>query len=123
LVRFMSTAEFAGGHELERERLLGKGLLPGRLVYTFTYPLWHLPKARPYFFIITRAWGYMERMAQRHELWPDFLTLMAGPRRAEMLGSMMNEMHSMDESRFGAVPAARAALRVVRDLRARAATS
>ena len=56
-------------------------LLPGRLVYAVTWPLWHLPRARPYFFIITRAWGYMERLTQRLRWWPDFLTLMAGARR------------------------------------------
>ena len=109
LVRFMSTSERDGERDLQSNRLLAKGLLPGRLVYTFTYPLWHLPKARPYFFIITRAWGYMERMAQRHELWPDFLTLMAGPRRADMLGSD-------SDSRFANLPAARTALQVVRQL-------
>ncbi|GEM_PF-2688122 len=61
-------------------RLLAKALLPGRLVYSATWPLWRLPKARPYFFIITRLWGYMERMSQRHLLWPDILSLMAGGR-------------------------------------------
>ncbi|WP_181197842.1 NAD(P)/FAD-dependent oxidoreductase [Enhygromyxa salina] len=80
LVRFMTTAAPDGARE--DGRLLAKALLPGRLVYTFTWPLWHLPKARPYFFIITRAWGYMERLTQRLRLWPDFLKLMAGPRRS-----------------------------------------
>jgi flavin-dependent dehydrogenase len=80
LRRFMTTAmPSEPAHEL-----LGKALLPGRLVYTVTWPLWHLPRARPYFFIITRVWGYMERLAQRLRWWPDFLTLMAGPRRPSL---------------------------------------
>jgi flavin-dependent dehydrogenase len=87
LVQFMDTATRDGERDLDEDDLLAKGLIPGRLVYTFTYPFWHLPKARPYFFILTRGWGYMERMAQRHELWPDFLTLMAGPRRSDMVSA------------------------------------
>jgi len=83
LVRFMDTAIADAQHDAGTGELLGKALLPGRLIYAVTFPLWHLPKARPYFFIITRAWGYMERMAQRFRLWPDFLTLMAGRRRRE----------------------------------------
>ncbi|PRQ05006.1 NAD(P)/FAD-dependent oxidoreductase [Enhygromyxa salina] len=84
LVRFMTAAQRDGGREGVGERgpLLAKALLPGRLVYAVTWPLWHLPRARPYFFIITRLWGYMERLAQRLRLWPDFLKLMAGPRGA-----------------------------------------
>ena len=79
LVRFMTRASADATRDRDG-RLLAKALLPGRLVYTFTWPLWHLPKARPYFFIITRAWGYMERLSQRLRPWPDFLSLMAGPR-------------------------------------------
>jgi flavin-dependent dehydrogenase len=80
LVRFQSTAIPDGARDGDG-KLLTKALLPGRVIYTVTWPLWQLPKARPYFFIITRAWGYMERMAQRFKLWPDFLTFMAGRRR------------------------------------------
>lgn len=109
LLRFMNSSVPDGQRDRMSDRLLAKGLLPGRLIYSVTYPLWHLPNARPYFFIITRAWGYMERMAQRHALWPDFLTLMAGPRPAGMLDSK-------PESRVGKSPAARVALRVVEDL-------
>ena len=58
--------------------LLKKALLPGNLIYGVTWPLWHLPHARPYFFILTRAWGYSERFAQRTKLWPDGLAWMAG---------------------------------------------
>ena len=97
LVQFMTTANLDGDRDLQGDGLLAKGLIPGRLVYTFTYPLWHLPKARPYFFILTRGWGYMERMAQRFELWPDFLTLMAGPRRADMLGAASSSMRRIRE--------------------------
>lgn len=83
LKRFMTQARADAERDRERPGLLAKALLPGRLIYTFTWPLWHLPKARPYFFIITRGWGYMERMAQRRRLWPDFLALMAGKRERE----------------------------------------
>lgn len=81
LIRFMQTAKPDGARDRD-SKLLAKALLPGRVIYTVTWPLWQLPKARPYFFIITRLWGYMERMAQRRWFWPDFLTFMAGRRRA-----------------------------------------
>ncbi|HVS19377.1 MAG TPA: tryptophan 7-halogenase, partial [Planctomycetota bacterium] len=78
LERFMHTALDEDG---ERDRgqttLQRKALLPGPIVYTATWPLWKLPHARPYFFIITRAWGYSERFAQRTRLWPDALRWMA----------------------------------------------
>lgn len=80
LLRFMETAVRDGDRDRD-DKLLTKALLPGRVIYTVTWPLWQLPKARPYFFIITRGWGYMERMAQRFKLWPDFLSFMAGRRR------------------------------------------
>ena len=81
LVRFMERSlREAGRERSEGGKLLAKALLPGRLIYTVTWPMWHLPKARPYFFILTRTWGYMERLAQRLRLWPDFLMLMAGRR-------------------------------------------
>jgi flavin-dependent dehydrogenase len=92
LVRFMTRAAVDGRRELDEGRLLAKALLPGRLVYTFTWPLWHLPKARPYFFILTRAWGYMERLAQRLRPWPDFLTLMAGPRQRALAKAPMAQL-------------------------------
>ncbi len=60
-----------------RPSLLKKALLPGKMVYAVTWPLWKLPHARPYFFILTRAWGYSERIAQRTRLWPDGLKWMA----------------------------------------------
>lgn len=82
LVAFMETAREDAERDRDDPSLLAKALLPGRLVYSATWPLWHLPKSRPYFFILTRLWGYMERMTQRHELWPDFLTMMAGRRGA-----------------------------------------
>ena len=80
LIRFMNRALADSEREQGERKLLAKALLPGRLVYTVTAPLWHLPKMRPYFFILTRGWGYMERLSQRLRLWPDFLTLMAGRR-------------------------------------------
>ena len=51
--------------------------MPGKRVYRVTWPLWKLPHARPYFFILTRAWGFAERLAQRHALFPDGLGWMA----------------------------------------------
>ncbi|MFV8751667.1 NAD(P)/FAD-dependent oxidoreductase [Nannocystaceae bacterium ST9] len=80
LIRFMESAK-ADGERDRDDKLLAKALLPGRVIYTVTWPLWQLPKARPYFFIITRLWGYMERMSQRFKLWPDFLSFMAGRKR------------------------------------------
>ena len=56
---------------------LKKALLPGPVVYAVTWPLWKLPNARPWFFKMTRSWGYMERYAQRTKLWPDGLKWMA----------------------------------------------
>jgi flavin-dependent dehydrogenase len=85
LLRFMNAAQRDGARE--GDQLLAKALLPGRLVYTVTWPLWHLPRARPYFFIVTRAWSYMERFAQRLRWWPDFLTRMAGRREPSTRGS------------------------------------
>lgn len=83
LVRFMDRSTADANRDAGGRQLLAKALLPGRLIYALTYPLWHLPKARPYFFIITRAWGYMERMTQRFRLWPDILSWMAGPRQRQ----------------------------------------
>jgi flavin-dependent dehydrogenase len=80
LVEFMTEAANDGKREFDKPRLQAKGLIPGRIVYAVTWPLWHLPKARPYFFKLTRTWGYMERLTQRWRLWPDFLTFMAGRR-------------------------------------------
>lgn len=69
---------------LRGPRLLKKSLSPGRLIYRATWPLWHLAKGPPLFFIITRLWGFVERYAQRWRMFPDFLSLMASrptPRR------------------------------------------
>ncbi len=52
------------------------------MVYAVTWPLWKLPRARPYFFILTRAWGFSERLAQRYKFWPDGLRLMAQKAKA-----------------------------------------
>jgi flavin-dependent dehydrogenase len=78
LERFMHSALADDGErDLQDPTLLRKALIPGRVVYSVTWPLWKLPHARPYFFMLTRAWGYMERMAQRTKLWPDGLSWMA----------------------------------------------
>ena len=80
LVEFQTEAATDGKREFDEPRLLAKALLPGRVIYTVTWPFWKIPRALPYFFILTRTWGYMERLAQRWRLWPDFLTFMAGRR-------------------------------------------
>jgi flavin-dependent dehydrogenase len=90
LVEFMTEAANDGKRELDEPRLLAKALLPGRVIYTVTWPLWQLPRMLPYFFILTRTWGYMERLTQRWRLWPDFLTFMAG-RRARALPPLAND--------------------------------
>jgi 2-polyprenyl-6-methoxyphenol hydroxylase-like FAD-dependent oxidoreductase len=67
--------------DAERDRdgkLLKKALLPGKRVLAVTWPLWKLPNARPYFFMLTRAWGFAERLAQRSRIFPDGLRWMAG---------------------------------------------
>jgi len=79
LERFQEEALRDGNRDLDLgdRRLLKKALLPGKRVYRVTWPLWKLPHARPYFFILTRAWGFAERLAQRHALFPDGLRWMA----------------------------------------------
>jgi flavin-dependent dehydrogenase len=77
LERFQLEALRDGERDLEDHKLLKKALLPGKRVYRATWPLWKLPHARPYFFILTRAWGFAERLAQRHALFPDGLAWMA----------------------------------------------
>ena len=77
LVRFQEEALRDGDRDLADGKLLKKALLPGKRVYRVTWPLWKLPHARPWFFMLTRAWGFAERMAQRHALFPDGLGWMA----------------------------------------------
>jgi hypothetical protein len=77
LVRFQQAALADGDRDLVDGKLLKKALLPGKRVFRATWPLWKLPHARPYFFILTRAWGFAERLAQRHALFPDGLGWMA----------------------------------------------
>jgi FADH2 O2-dependent halogenase len=85
LERFMHDSLADGERDLDGGPLLKKALLPGRTVYGATWPLWQLPHARPYFFILTRAWAYSERLAQRLRLWPDGLAWMAGLRPLQQL--------------------------------------
>ncbi|MGZ3407477.1 MAG: NAD(P)/FAD-dependent oxidoreductase [Polyangia bacterium] len=77
LERFQKEALRDGDRDLADDKLLKKALLPGKRVYRATWPLWKLPHARPYFFILTRAWGFAERLAQRYRLFPDGLGWMA----------------------------------------------
>ncbi|MSP62191.1 MAG: hypothetical protein EXR72_18035 [Myxococcales bacterium] len=74
-----------------RARLLKKALLPGRAVYTATFPLWRVRRWTHWFFRMIRAWGYSERLSQRHRLWPDVLSRMAmGP--GQMAGALLRRV-------------------------------
>ncbi|HWE28147.1 MAG TPA: NAD(P)/FAD-dependent oxidoreductase [Polyangia bacterium] len=85
LVRFQEEALKDGDKDLAEPQLLKKALLPGRRVYTVTWPLWKLPNARPWFFKLTRVWGFAERLAQRNQLFPDGLGWMAAEDWTQML--------------------------------------
>ena len=76
--RFQERALADGERDQEDGKLLKKALLPGKRVLAVTWPLWKLPHARPWFFMLTRAWGYAERLAQRSRIFPDGLRWMAG---------------------------------------------
>jgi flavin-dependent dehydrogenase len=103
LERFMARALTDGDRDLKEPGLLKKALLPGWAVYGATWPLWRLPHARPWFFILTRAWGFSERLAERLRLWPDALSWMAsGP----TLTTVLNRLRR-DEEDDAAVRAAR----------------
>jgi hypothetical protein len=84
-VRFQEEALKDGDKDLAEPQLLKKALLPGRRVYTVTWPLWKLPNARPWFFKLTRVWGFAERLAQRNQLFPDGLGWMAAEDWTQML--------------------------------------
>jgi FADH2 O2-dependent halogenase len=79
LERFQQAALADADRDLGGEALLKKALVPGKKVYAVTWPLWNLPHARPWFFMLTRVWAYAERLAQRSRLWPDGLAIMADP--------------------------------------------
>src|SRR5262249_38325951 len=76
--RFQESALADGERDLADGKLLKKALLPGKRVLAVTWPLWKLPHARPWFFMLTRAWGFAERIAQRSRIFPDGLRWMAG---------------------------------------------
>jgi hypothetical protein len=81
LVRFQERSLAEGDLDLVAGApLLKKALLPGRTIYRATWPLWRLPGATPYFFHLTRAWAYAERLAQKSRLMPDGLGWMASNR-------------------------------------------
>jgi hypothetical protein len=98
LSRFQAEALRDGDRDLQENRLLKKALLPGKRVYRVTWPLWHLPHARPWFFMLTRAWGYAERLAQRHRLFPDGLGWMAAHPRWARLITRGQEEHDAQRS-------------------------
>jgi flavin-dependent dehydrogenase len=101
LEEFQERALADGERDLQEGTLLKKALLPGWAVYGFTYPLWKLPNARPYFFKLTRTWGYAERLAQRLKFFPDGLSWMAtGP----SLTTVVNRVQSLrgkDDAKLG----------------------
>jgi flavin-dependent dehydrogenase len=98
---FQTRALADGERDLVEPGLLKKALLPGWAVYGFTYPLWKLPHARPYFFILTRAWGFAERLAQRLRLFPDGLSWMAnGPSLTTVVNAIAER--KQDAKRRGA---------------------
>jgi flavin-dependent dehydrogenase len=85
LVRFMESAKHDGERDRMGRSLLKKSLSPGPLIYSATWPLFRIPGATPYFFKLTRAWGYAERDSQRIAAWPDLLSLLAQPHRPGVL--------------------------------------
>jgi flavin-dependent dehydrogenase len=93
LERFMHASLADSDRDLAEPGLLKKALLPGWTVYGVTWALWQLPHARPWFFILTRGWGFVERWAQRKQLWPDGLAWMAsGP----TLTTVINQLRAGD---------------------------
>ena len=87
LVAFMQEALVDGDRDLATAAPMRKALSPRVRDYYATWPLWHIPHATPYFFLITKIWGFAERFAQRYVWWPDLLTLMTAPRPPRMLPS------------------------------------
>lgn len=79
-----SFLENSRGDPMPAGALLKKSLSPGPVIYHATWPLWRIPGMSPYFFIITRVWGFVERYAQRFSLFPDFLSLMANRRPPQL---------------------------------------
>jgi 2-polyprenyl-6-methoxyphenol hydroxylase-like FAD-dependent oxidoreductase len=81
LTAFQEQSLVEGELDLEAgAALLKKALLPGQTIYRATLPLWKVPGATPYFFHLTRAWAYAERVAQKTRLCPDALSWMASDR-------------------------------------------
>jgi 2-polyprenyl-6-methoxyphenol hydroxylase-like FAD-dependent oxidoreductase len=99
LERFQRAALADGERDLDGAPPLRKALLPGRIVYRVTWPLWKLPHARPWFFKLTRAWAYSERLAQRSRLWPDGLGIMAAPAWRERVRQRLAPARSDAEPR------------------------
>jgi flavin-dependent dehydrogenase len=62
--------------DLTEHTLLRKALSPTWRVYLGTWPVWHVRGATPWFFLLTRLWGYAERWAQRYAWMPDLLGLL-----------------------------------------------
>lgn len=87
LMRFMAQATADADRDLASPRPMAKGLAPRVRDYYATWPLWNLPNLTPWFFIITKLWGFLERFGQRYPLFPDMLTLMTRPRPPRMLAA------------------------------------
>ena len=86
-------------------RLLKKGLLPGPFIYAFTWPLWNVPALNHYFFRMIRTWGHMERLSQRHRLWPDVLSRMAMG-RIESAGHLLKSLAAAGRAQKEPLPEA-----------------
>lgn len=84
LERFLAGSLKDAGRE-QPGALLKKALLPGKVIYRATWPLWRVPGGTPYFFRLIRGWAYSERLAQRSRLWPDALSFMARRRLSALV--------------------------------------
>ncbi len=98
LAWFMRTARADADRDLASGAPLAKALSPRVRDYYATWPLWNVPNMTPYFFIITKLWGYLERLGQRHWWFPDMLTMMTAPRPPRGLtGPVASEPAMMDQ--------------------------
>jgi flavin-dependent dehydrogenase len=79
LVAFMDDARQEFDRDLAGPTLLRKALSPTRRVYLGTWPVWRIRGATPWFFLLTKLWGYLERWSQRHRWMPDLLGLLTPP--------------------------------------------
>ncbi len=65
LKRFLDEARKDADRDRTLTAPIRKALSPTRRVYAVTWPLFALPGMTPWFFELTRAWGFLERWGQR----------------------------------------------------------